>query len=277
MKLGGYRESGNVEDRRGMGRGLRMGGLGLGGTLVVAVIAMLLGVDPRDVLQGQPIDDPSMRVGQQEAAPMNDEGKRFVAKVLASTEDVWRQQLEGYREPRLVLFTGGVDTACGMGESAMGPFYCPRDEQVYIDLAFYQELARRFKAPGDFAEAYVIAHEVGHHVQNLTGVFQRTEQARQGPRANAVSVRTELQADCLAGVWAHHAGRDYGLLEPGDIEEGLNAASAVGDDNLQRETRGRVVPDSFTHGTSAQRVRWFKKGVESGNPKACDTFDTAEL
>ncbi|HSI05794.1 MAG: neutral zinc metallopeptidase [Myxococcota bacterium] len=278
MKLGGYRESGNVVDRRGMGRGMRLGGLGLGGTLIVAVISMLLGVDPRDILQGQPVDEPSAGIEDPSAsAPVNDAGKQFVAKVLASTEDVWSKQVDGYREPKLVLFNGAVDSACGMGESAMGPFYCPRDQQVYLDLAFYRELSRRFNAPGDFAEAYVIAHEVGHHVQNLIGVFEQTAQARQGPRGNAVSVRTELQADCLAGVWAHHAGRDYGLLEAGDIEEGLNAASAVGDDNLQRETRGRVVPDSFTHGTSAQRVRWFKKGVETGDSKTCDTFATAEL
>jgi predicted metalloprotease len=272
MKLGDYRESDNVEDRRGMGgRGLRIGGLGVGGTLIVAVVAMLLGVDPRDVLNGA--DDAEPPPPQQQTAQGNDPGKVFVAKVLASTEDVWSDLLQGYTKPHLVLFDGVTDSACGTAQEAMGPFYCPNDRRVYLDLAFYRELAQRFHAPGEFAEAYVVAHEVGHHVQNLSGLFQRTE----GRRDQATSIRTELQADCFAGVWAHHAGSDYHLIEQGDIESGLNAASQIGDDTLQRETRGRVVPDSFTHGTSAQRVRWFKKGVDTGDPRSCDTFAAGEL
>lgn len=271
MRLGGYRESGNVEDRRGMG--MRLGGLGLGGTVIVAVIAMFLGVDPRKLLEQ--VDTGTATVESPRSnGGVDDEGKRFVARVLATTEDVWHKELPGYRDPRLVLFTDQVDSACGMAGSATGPFYCPSDRSVYLDLGFYRDLAERFKAPGEFAEAYVIAHEVGHHVQNLTGVFEKHKAAA---GAEGTSVRTELQADCYAGVWANKVGGDFHLIEAGDIEQGLKAAAAIGDDRLQSQSRGRVVPDSFTHGTSAQRVRWFKKGVELGDPKACDTFATEDL
>ena len=275
MKLGGYRESSNVEDRRGLGvRGI--GGLGIGGTIIVAVIAMIMGVDPRTLLDQ--VNDATTDVSETRPttnpdAP-NDEGKRFVSRVLASTEDVWGKTLPGYREPRLVLFTDQVASACGIAGSATGPFYCPGDQRVYIDLGFYRELEQRFHAPGEFAQAYVIAHEIGHHVQNLTGVFERT---RPQAGAEGTAVRTELQADCLAGVWASRAGSDYHLIEAGDIEQGLTAAAAIGDDRLQKQSRGHVVPDSFTHGTSAQRVRWFKKGVESGDPRTCDAFGAQEL
>ena len=217
------------------------------------------------------------------AAPQDEPGQ-FVSTVLASTEDVWSELFRGagadYREPALVLFTDGVQSACGMAEAAVGPFYCPPDHKVYIDLGFYDELRSRFGAPGDFAQAYVIAHEVGHHVQNLLGVSREAQQLQRRldeAEANEVSVRVELQADCYAGVWAHHAERTRGVLEAGDIDEALGAASAIGDDRIQRESRGYVVPDSFTHGSSAQRQRWFKTGFESGSVEACDTFSRAEL
>jgi hypothetical protein len=205
---------------------------------------------------------------------------RFVSKVLADTEDTWRtifrQAGRQYQDPKLVLFTGATPTACGTGQTAMGPFYCPADQKVYIDLAFYQDLKVRFKAPGDFAQAYVIAHEVGHHVQHLLGISDKVQAARSRAsqtQANALSVRLELQADCLAGIWAHHADRMRNILEAGDIEEALTAASAIGDDRLQQQTRGYAVPDSFTHGTSADRVRWFRRGIESGTLKQCNTFE----
>jgi predicted metalloprotease len=278
----GRRESENIEDRRGMSRGgLAVGG-GLG-TVVVVLIALLLGADPRDVLEQA--GDRSSPPGQSARAPSpaEDELKRFVTVVLADTEDVWtgvfRQTGREYREPILVLFTGDVQSACGIAGSAAGPFYCPGDQKLYIDLAFYGELRDRLGAPGDFAQAYVIAHEVGHHVQQLLGISSKVHSAqnRMGKtEANELSVRLELQADFFAGVWANQA-KNKGFLEAGDIEEALGAASAVGDDRLQRQSRGRVVPDSFTHGTSEQRVRWFRKGLETGDIKQGDTFSARSL
>ena len=268
MDLRNQRASGNVQDRRGM-RTIG-GGLGVGG-IVIAVIAYFLGFDPGAVL------NVTQQVGprpQQAEAPMgapSDEMGQFVSRVLGSTEDVWaeifRRSNARYRAPTLVLYDGQVHSACGMGQSAMGPFYCPGDEKLYIDLAFYRDLQTRFRAPGDFAQAYVIAHEVAHHVQNLTGTLHQ---------AKSDSVRTELQADCYAGVWGHHAG-SMNQLEPGDVAEALAAASAIGDDRLQKQTQGRVVPESFTHGSSEQRVRWFRRGLESGRPQDCDTFSAATL
>ena len=279
MQLGGQRSSSNVEDRRGIGVG---GSVGIG-TIVVALIAMFLGVDPSTVIDiAQQAQPPQQQAPRDPNAP-KDEGQVFVEKVLGSTEDVWgqlmRSQGQAYKDPGLVLFSGAVRSACGMGQSAMGPFYCPPDQKVYIDLAFYRDLKERFRAPGDFAQAYVIAHEVGHHVQNQLGIMSKL-QAMQGrvskQEFNQASVRIELQADCLAGVWAHHAGNAR-LLDPGDLEEGLNAAAAIGDDRLQKQTQGTVVPESFTHGSSAQRVRWFKRGMDTGRMADCDTFGTRAL
>lgn len=279
----GQRQSDNVEDRRGMGGGgLAIGG-GLGG-IVLLVIALLLGADPRQLLQQSPGEAPS--AGTQNSRPLNpqeEELKQFSATVLASTEDVWddlfRQQGANYRKPTLVLFTEAVRSSCGEAGAAVGPFYCPGDEKLYLDLSFFNELRTRFRAPGDFAEAYVIAHEVGHHVQKLMGTMDRVDEARgrmSEAAANQLSVRLELQADFLAGVWAHYA-QQKGLLEQGDIEEALNAASAVGDDRLQKEGQGYVVPDSFTHGTSEQRIRWFRKGLETGDIRQGDTFSVRSL
>ena len=280
MQLGGQRSSGNIEDRRGMG--MAAGGLGIGG-VVIALIAMFFGVDPAIVTdianQAAPRQQHQAPAQQRTGAP--DEGHVFVSKVLGSTEDVWqqvfRQSGSQYREPKLVLFSGATRTACGMGQAAMGPFYCPADERLYIDLDFLAKLQTKLRAQGDFAAAYVIAHEVGHHVQKITGIMDRNQ--RQGVskgEANRNSVRMELQADCFAGVWGHHAGQ-RNLLETGDIEEGLNAAAAVGDDKLQQRGQGMVVPESFTHGSSQQRARWFRRGLESGNPAACDTFSAGTL
>ncbi|MBV9188867.1 MAG: neutral zinc metallopeptidase, partial [Betaproteobacteria bacterium] len=238
--------------------------------------AYFLGFDPGTALQiGQQV---STGTQQQRAVPKGtpeDRMGQFVARVLGSTEDVWSKLLDGYRPPTLVLYDRQTPSACGMGQSAMGPFYCPNDEKLYIDLSFYRDLQNRFHAPGDFAQAYVIAHEVGHHVQKLTGTFRRMQAASPADR-NRVSVRMELQADCYAGVWGYHAGA-MKQLDPGDVEEALNAATAIGDDRLQQQTQGRVVPESFTHGTSAQRVRWFKRGMQSGRPQDCDTFSAASL
>ncbi len=280
MRLGRQRSSGNVEDRRGIGPVAIGGGLGIGG-VILAIVAAFMGIDPSVVLNSVqeaagPPPEQQIQPGSTSGTP--DEMSQFVAKVLGSTEDVWqaafREQGADYREPKLVLFTGATRSACGLGQAAMGPFYCPNDEKVYIDLSFYRDLRSRFRAPGDFAQAYVIAHEVGHHVQNVTGIMQKVEAARgraSRAEANRLSVRMELQADCFAGVWAHHVGnRD--LLEPGDLEEGLTAAAAIGDDRLQKQTQGRVVPESFTHGSSEQRVRWFRRGMESGRMADCDTF-----
>jgi uncharacterized protein len=282
------RRSANVEDRRGMsmgglgGRGLAGGGIG---AVVLVVVAMLLGVDPSIVLQGgDPGYAPSPQQQESSSGAPEDELGQFVSVVLADTEDTWNQLFQqgnrDYREPRLVLFSGAVQSACGFAQAAMGPFYCPGDQKVYIDLSFYRDLQQRFRAPGDFAQAYVIAHEVGHHVQNLLGIMERvhTLRARLSPaEANALSVRVELQADCFAGIWAHHANRSRQILEQGDVEEALNAASAIGDDRLQKQGRGQVVPESFTHGTSAQRQHWFRRGFESGEMRACDTFNAQRL
>jgi len=289
------RESDNVEDRRGqspggMPGGMRIGRGGLGiGTIVVALIAtFVFGIDPRVVLGllggtggGAPTQ---VQAPAEPAGKPSDELGRFVSVVLADTEDTWRaifrQGGQSYREPKLVLFSGSYPTACGMGQSAAGPFYCPADEKVYIDLSFFRQLQERFRAPGDFAQAYVIAHEVGHHVQNLLGIMEQTARLRQRMSEreyNEVSVRVELQADCFAGVWAHHAQKLRNVLEPGDLEEALRAASAIGDDVLQKSSRGYVVPDSFTHGSAAQRTRWFRTGFETGSMKACNTFEAREL
>jgi len=275
MQLDDQKASGNVEDRRGAR--LVGGGLGIGG-VVIAVIAYFLGFDP-----GTAINVAEQVTAQRETrevprgAPADQMGQ-FVSKVLGSTEVVWgkvfQQSNSQYRPPTLVLYDGQVRSACGMGQSAMGPFYCAGDQKLYIDLAFFRDLQARFQAPGDFAQAYVIAHEVGHHVQNLTGAFEKTAAARERASKadnNRASVRMELQADCYAGVWGHHAGT-MKQLDAGDIAEALNAATAIGDDRLQKQTQGRVVPESFTHGTSEQRVRWFKRGMDSGRPKDCDTF-----
>ena len=279
MELGEQRASSNVEDRRGIG--MVGGGLGVGG-IVIALVAYFLGVDPRVALNVAEQVVPPPQAQGQKGAP-DDQLGQFVAKVLGSTEDVWGQIFERsrsqYRPPTLVLYDGLARSACGMGQAAMGPFYCPNDEKLYVDLSFYRDLQNRFHAPGDFAQAYVIAHEVGHHVQKLTGNFRRLEAAhgRVSPAEyNRISVRMELQADCYAGVWGHHAGLMH-ELDPGDLQEALNAATAIGDDRLQQQTQGRVVPESFTHGTSAQRTRWFKRGFDSGRPQDCDTFSAAAL
>ena len=281
MRWEGRRQSENVEDRRGIGGPVLVGG-GLI-TLLLMVAMMFLGFDPQMVAQIAPeIAGPQQ---QAPAKPINDEMTKMVKVVLADNEDVWGRlfpkHFRGrYAPPTLVLFSGRVQSACGMASAAAGPFYCPLDKKVYIDLAFYDELKRRFGAPGDFAQAYVIAHEVGHHVQTLLGTAERVRAAQQRgslAQANAQQVRMELQADCYSGLWAHHAERARRVLEEGDIEEALNAATAIGDDRLQRQTQGHVVPDSFTHGTSAQRVRWFRRGLESGDLKACDTFGAATL
>ncbi|MEK0085371.1 neutral zinc metallopeptidase [Benzoatithermus flavus] len=279
------RESENVEDRRGMGggfgRGVQVGGIGGLGVVAVALIAMFLGVDPRLVLDMLPTDtgtQPAVVEGGR--PPADDQQARFVSTVLGETEDTWHEIFNAmgrqYQEPRLVLFDGRVQSACGIAGAATGPFYCPGDERVYLDLSFFDELERRFEAPGDFARAYVIAHEVGHHVQTLLGITGEVDRLRQRSdeaTSNRLSVRVELQADCLAGLWARHTEERHEILEPGDIEEAMNAASAVGDDRIQRATRGYVVPDAFTHGSAAQRVRWFHRGFDTGNLDACNTFD----
>lgn len=288
MRMDGQRESDNLEDRRGGGGGLSFGGGRMGlGTIVVALVASyFLGVNPLTVLNmlsggGMPAIEQSAPPARR--PPADDGTARFVSQVLASTEDTWntafRASGRNYQEPKLVLFSGMTPTACGTGQSAMGPFYCPGDQKVYIDLVFFRELKERFKAPGEFAQAYVIAHEVGHHVQQQLGISAQVEKARRraGPReANALSVKLELQADCLAGVWGKHAD-SMRLLEPGDLEAALTAASAIGDDRLQQQAQGRIVPDSFTHGSSAQRVRWFRRGFESGDMNQCNTFKAAQL
>ena len=257
------------------GRGIAIGG-GFGG-IAILLIALLLGVDPNELLQGT--QAPAPQATQRQATPQDDASRRFVAQVLAETEEVWRDEFARrgarYEEPTLVLFTGATQSGCGFAQAQVGPFYCPPDRRIYIDLDFMAELQRRLRAGGDFAAAYIIAHEVGHHVQNLVGVLGRVEQARrsQGEAAsNAMQVRVELQADCLAGVWARRAHETRNILEQGDIEEGMNAAAAVGDDRIQRAGQGHVAPETFTHGTSAQRVSWFRRGLESGRLEACDTF-----
>jgi uncharacterized protein len=284
MRWEGRRGSDNVEDRRGMGPA-RVGGLGLGGIVLVLAVSYFTGINPvtlLNMLNGvQEIPNPSApSVSAPTGAPSDQLGK-FASVVLADTETTWRQLLgPQYEDPRLVLFTGAVQSACGTTSSAVGPFYCPRDHKVYLDLSFFNEMSRRLGAPGDFAQAYVIAHEVGHHVQNLMGIaekvtrLQRQASEREG---NVLSVRMELQADCFAGVWGHHAKRERNLIEQGDFEEGLRAASAIGDDRLQKMSRGSVQPESWTHGSSEQRMTWLRKGLETGDPKACDTFASNRL
>jgi len=281
------RTSSNVEDRRGegprFGRGARAGGIGGLGLVIVIVIALATGVDPLALLG---VVENVSTTRQAPAPTRGAEGleglARFASVVLADTEDSWSAIFSAagrrYEPPRLVLYDGATPSACGTGSAAMGPFYCPLDRKVYLDLAFFRALDRRFGAPGDFAQAYVIAHEVGHHVQNLLGIARKVQNLRSRASAresNALSVRMELQADCLAGVWAQHANRARKLLEPGDLEEGLRAAAAVGDDTIQRRTQGHVVPESWTHGSAAQRVRWFRQGLERGRVDACDTFARA--
>ncbi len=277
------RRSDNVEDRRGSGVSVPLVGGGLGALLLAAVVA-LLGGDPSVVLRQSVPNGDTTATAPSRTSPEDERLKDFVSVVLADTEDTWhtlfRQMGGTYQEPRLVLFSGAVESACGYAQSAMGPFYCPRDRKVYIDLNFYNDLKTKHQAPGDFAQAYVIAHEVGHHVQNLMGISGKVQAMRQqvsAAQANQLSVRLELQADCFAGVWAHHAERSRQILEQGDIEEALNAASQIGDDTLQAQSKGYVVPDSFTHGSSAQRVRWFNQGLKYGNISQCNTFATRTL
>lgn len=275
MKWRGRVGSQNIEDRRGMsGGGMAVGG-GLGGLVLLLLISALTGQNPADLIETAGPTSDAVVPGP---APENDPQAQFVSVVLKDTEMTWgrlfSEAREGYEAPVLVLFTGSTRSACGLGQSAMGPFYCPADRKVYLDLSFFQELDERFGAPGDFAQAYVVAHEIGHHVQTLTGLSSRLQAARQraGEReANLLSVRQELQADCYAGVWGHYAARE-GLLEPGDAEEGLRAAAAIGDDRLQRQSQGTVVPESFTHGSSEQRVDWLRRGLESGSVDSCNTF-----
>jgi predicted metalloprotease len=284
MNLDEERESENVEDRRGFGRGGVAIGGGIG-TLLIAVLALIFGVNPQQLLNGGETADnpgPATQTGRAPAR-QEDDMTRFVRRVLASTEDVWgdifKQSGRSYRPPTLVLFSDRTTTACGSGSAAVGPFYCPGDERVYIDLSFYDELQRRFHAPGDFAQAYVIAHEVGHHVQKLVGTSDKVtalEQRASEAQANQLSVRMELQADCYAGVWGHFA-QQRGQLQAGDVDEALRAASAIGDDKLQMQAQGYVVPDSFTHGTSEQRTRWFRQGFDTGDMRRCDTFGARSL
>lgn len=318
MQWRGRRQSSNIEDRRGMGGGTRFpggglgglgggmgggriggrGGIGLFGILILLGIAWFLGINPLALLSGS-LDSggydssgydsggyatPGQQTGSTFAPASQEELKEFVAVVLADTEDTWHAILPQvgaqYRDPRLVLFSGGAQSACGFAQSAVGPFYCPGDEKVYLDLDFFDELSQRFGAPGDFAQAYVIAHEVGHHVQKVLGIEEQVDAARRSmgeSEANALSVRVELQADCFAGIWANRAQKEQGMVESGDIDEALGAASAVGDDTLQKQATGRVVPDSFTHGTAAQRQRWFKTGYQTGDIGACDTFNAKTL
>jgi predicted metalloprotease len=282
MRWRDQRQSTNVEDQRSStGKGLAVGG-GLG-TVVILLLALLFGADPRQLLNQVQTNPGQDTQTSQRANPQQDELKQFVSVVLADTEDVWgdlfRKMGRQYREPKLVLFSGQVRSSCGNASAAVGPFYCGGDEKVYIDLSFYEDLKSRFRAPGDFAQAYVIAHEVGHHVQQLLGTMDKVHamQSRMSEeQANQLSVRLELQADFLAGVWAHYA-QQKGIVEPGDVEEALRAATAIGDDRLQMESQGYVVPDSFTHGTSEQRVRWFRKGLETGDIRQGDTFNTRSL
>ena len=295
MRWIGDRESQNVEDRRGLGGGFPVGIGGIG-AIVVVLVGLFLGVDPSTLLallsgnetqqqtETRRADDGGYGSSRMPEANRADPMRQFVSVVLADTEDVWSQLFKSmgrtYDDPKLVLYSDRVSSACGLASAASGPFYCPEDQKAYLDLSFFQEMKNRFNAPGEFAEAYVIAHEIGHHVQNELGILQRAhaERAKSDERrSNAISVRVELQADCFAGVWAHHADRTKHIIEQGDVEAALNAASAVGDDRLQRQAHGAVVPDAFTHGSSTQRVRWFKRGLESGSLKQCDTFSAESL
>jgi predicted metalloprotease len=290
MRWEGQRESENVEDRRSIGpaRVGGIGGIGIGGIVLVLAVSYFTGTNPLTLLNMingvQEMTGPSMDQEPTPAGSPNDSLGKFASVVLADTETTWETVLpelgRQYENPRLVLFTGGVRSACGATSAAVGPFYCPEDRKVYLDLSFFDEMSQRLGAPGDFAQAYVIAHEVGHHVQNLLGIASTVSRLqRQGTESegNALSVRMELQADCFAGVWGYHAKRERNLIEPGDFEEGLRAASAIGDDQLQKMSRGYTRPESWTHGTSAQRMTWLRKGLESGNPNACDTFSSHQL
>lgn len=288
MRWQDLRRSSNVEERgRSGGVGMGGGGLGVFGVLGILLLGYVFGIDPTLLLQEIADSGYSDSGAAPDRPPTPEEAqlRDFTSAVLGSTEDTWQdifaQSGRTYEDPHLVIYSGAVQSACGLGQSAMGPFYCPPDQRVYLDLSFFDDLHRRFHAPGDFAQAYVIAHEVGHHVQNQLGIMDRAHAVMQraGSRAqvNAVSVRLELQADCLAGMWAHHADQAKPLLEKGDVEAALNAASAVGDDRLQRETQGRVTPDSFTHGSSAERVHWFRQGLDTGTFQACDTFQARDL
>ncbi len=277
MRLEGQRGSSNVEDRRGMGPMMKGGGLGCGGLIIVLVLAYLTGMDPRQLMQTTEQIAPPSSAPQGEVGAPTDELGRFASAVLGSTEDVWgkifAESGKNYQPPTLVLFSGGVQSACGMTSSAVGPFYCPLDRKLYLDFSFFNELSQRFGAPGDFAAGYVIAHEVGHHVQNLLGIADQVRDAQERSysqeEANRYSVAMELQADCFAGVWGTHA-QQAGIIESGDFEEGLAAATAIGDDRMQKMGQGYVQPESFTHGSSAQRVEWLRKGMQSGDPNSCE-------
>jgi uncharacterized protein len=293
MRLDGQRESENVEDRRGGGGFRGGGGIPIGvaggglGTVALVLLALFFGIDPRVILGGGEEAPPQSQVTERREAPapgQDDGARRFVAQVLATTEDAWgdifRRANRQYTPPNLVLFSGGTQSACGFAQTAVGPFYCPNDSKVYLDTAFFRDMERKLGAPGEFARAYVIAHEVGHHVQNQLGILGMVDRERRGmgeAESNALQVRIELQADCFAGLWANHTEQMRRILEPGDVEAGIGAAAAVGDDRLQRRAQGYVVPESFTHGSSAQRVRWFRTGLESGDIQRCDTFGTDRL
>jgi uncharacterized protein len=287
MRWQDFRTSSNVEDRRGMGMG-GAGGLGIGAMVVLGLIGWALGIDPRILIGGAEMiagGGPGYQQQQGQQGTPQDEAGRFAAAILGNTEDVWKQVMpqqvnRQYQEPKLVLFSGATRSGCGGAQSAMGPFYCPLDQTVYIDLSFFQEMQQRFRAGGDFAYAYVLAHEVGHHVENQLGILPRVQQRQQEvgeTERNQLSVRVELMADCLAGVWAHHSNQRWQSLERGDIEQAIRAAEAIGDDRLQKQSQGRVVPDSFTHGSSEQRVRWLTTGLQSGQIQACDTFRASRL
>ncbi|HMA55080.1 MAG TPA: neutral zinc metallopeptidase [Acidobacteriota bacterium] len=285
MRWQGRRQSDNVEDRRGSGgRGLKIGG-GIGGIgVIITILYFLLGGNPSDITQSLQVDQPAAAGSGEPLSAKDKEMGQFVSTILASIEDVWQARFQEmgqtYKDPKLVLFSGQTESACGYASAASGPFYCPGDSKVYIDLLFFEDMQRKLNAPGDFALAYVVAHEVGHHVQNLLGINDKI-MARRGRMSekdfNKLMVRMELQADFLAGVWAHYANQEANFFEEGDIEEGINAASAVGDDRIMKQTRGYIVPDAFTHGTSEQRVRWFRKGFESGDIRQGDTFNAAVL
>jgi uncharacterized protein len=283
MRLDQEDESRNIEDRRGrrISPGVAGGGIG---TILIILLGLFFGFDPRLLLQGNVQEAPETPTPQSPQSGRADEMKQFVARVLGSTERTWSEIFQAaghtYEKPTLVLFSDAVESACGFGQAAAGPFYCGADQKLYIDLSFYRDLRERFRAPGDFAQAYVIAHEVGHHVQNLLGIMRKVQslQSRSSEReANALSVRLELQADCLAGIWANYAHRERNILEEGDIEEGLNAAAQIGDDRMQKRARGYVVPEGFTHGSAQQRVQWFRRGITSGDLKQCDTFSSRSV
>lgn len=299
MRWDDFRRSTNVEDRRGQGGGFgRMPGggggrLGIGTIVVLGIVGYALGIDPRILIGGAemfaggggPAITQQERPSGQAPTPPKDREGDFASAILGSTEEVWNQILPGqggrkYEPPRLVLFRGATKSDCGLGQAAMGPFYCPVDRTVYLDLSFFEEMRTKFRVSGEFAYAYVIAHEVGHHVENVLGILPQVQQRQRQVsqvEANRLSVRVELMADCLAGVWANHADKKYSALEPGDVENAMNAASAIGDDRLQKQSQGRVIPDSFTHGTSEQRVRWFMTGLKSGDMRQCDTFRAERL